>query len=261
MRQAVLSTQKGGISRLRDKGGASAETLYDLQDAYVTTAKTIRARPGRTTHITLNPGTVGLTAFNGMFYVFAEDLVPQSDPRVECIVLKHPTDNARTVTKIHFAQPFLGRLYVVAEFDNGDIFHYWVTNADDWTANTVYGYKQQVVPTVPNGYVYEVTNVDTSPAWVAGETIVLTDVRQPRTYSGFKFEAVAIAGVAPVKTSDTEPVWPTTEGAQVVEYSYGGTTPSTTPPPPTTTFPPEVGGEYAPFPPREDPRTGETSIM
>lgn len=261
MRQVVLSTQKGGISRLRDKGGASAETLYDLQNAYITTAKTIRARPGRTTHLTLAPGTVGLASFNGMFYVFAEDFVPQPDPRVECVILKHPTNNARTITKIHFAQPFLGRLYVVAEFDNGDIYHYWVTNAPDWQANTIYGYKQQIIPTTPNGFVYEVTNLDSTPAWTAGETITLGTFRQPRTYSGFKFEAVAVTGTAPVKTSDTEPTWPTTEGAQVVEYSYGGTTPSTTPPAPTPTFPPSVGGEYGPFPPSEDPRNpGETAL-
>ena len=251
MRAINLSTQKGGISRLRDKGGASPETLYDLTNGYVTTAKTIRARPGLTTAITLMPGTVGLTAFNSQFYVFSAAPVAQSNPDVTTVVLPHPSNPARTLTFIHFAQPFLGRLYVVAEFDDGSIFHYWVTNAAAWQANTVYGYLQQVQPTAINGFYYEVTNISNVGAWRAGETIVLNDERQPTTYNGFKFRATSVVGTAPVKTSDTEPTWPTTEGGTVIEYSYGGSTPSTAPPDPTPTYPPGVIGEYEPFPPRE----------
>lgn len=254
MHQIVLSTQKGGISRLRDKGGASAETLFDLQNAYVTTAKTIKQRPGRTAFLTLNPGTVGLEAFDGQFYTFAATFVAQDDPRVTCVVLRHPTLPTQSLRKIHFAQPFLARFYVVAEFDNGDIRHYWVTNAPEWTANTIYGYLQKVTPTTPTGLVFEASNTDASPLWTGGETIVVGNQRQPTTYNGFKFEAVTVTGTAPVLTSTTEPVWPTTEGATVIEYSYGGTDPNTTPADPAPTYPPDIGGEYGPFPPGQDPR-------
>lgn len=248
MHQVVLSTQKGGISRLRDKGGASAETLFDLQNAYVTTAKTIKQRPGRTTFLTLNPGTVGLESFQGQFYVFASTFVPQADSRVTCIVLRHPTDPNQTLAKIHFAQPFLGRFYVTAEFANGDIRDYWVSNAPVWTGTTLYGYLQKVSPTVPTGLIFEASNTDSAPLWAAGETIVVGNQRQPTTYSGFKFEAITVTGTAPVKTSTTEPVWPTTEGGTVIEYSYGGTEPVTTPTTPTPTYPPGVIDEYGPFP-------------
>lgn len=247
MHQIVLSTQKGGISRLRDKGGASPETLFDLQNAYVTTAKTIKQRPGRTVHLTLSPGTVGLESFDGQFYVFASTFVAQP-AGVTCIVLRHPNNAALTLTKIHFAQPFLGRFYVVAEFSNGDIRHYWVTNAPAWTANTIYGFLQKVSPTIPTGLVFEASNTDSSPLWTGGETIVVGNQRQPTTYNGFKFEAVTVTGTAPVKTSTTEPSWPTTDGATVVEYSYGGTDPNTTPSTPPPTYPPDVGDEYGPFP-------------
>lgn len=261
MRQVVLSTQKGGISRLRDKGGASPETLFDLVNAYVTTAKTIKQRPGLPVDLELSPGTVGLASFDGQFYVFASEFVPQTDVRVTCLVLKHPTIPDVTLSKIHFAQTFLGRFYVAAEFSNGDIRHYWVTNAPMWQPETQYGYLQQVQPTVPNGFVYEVSNTDPTAPWASGETIVLNDYRQPRTFNGFKFRAVAVTGAAPVKTSDTEPVWPTTEGAQVVEYSYGGIAPPTSPPPPTPTFPPDIGGEYGPFPPGGGPRNDGVPIQ
>lgn len=253
MKAVNLSTQKGGISRLRDKGGASPQTLYQLRNGYVTTAKTMRARPGRTKTNDISPGTVGLTAYNGQFYVFAASLVPQTDPDVTCVALPHPSLTGRTLVRVHFAQAFLGRLYVVAEFDNGDVFHYWVTNAAAWLANTQYGYLQQVQPTTVNGFYYEATNVSTVVSWSAGVTIALNEERQPRTYNGFKYRATSVTGTPPVKTSDVEPTWPTTEGGTVVEYSYGGTTPSTTPPAPTPTYPPGVGNEYDPFPPGRVP--------
>lgn len=255
MRQVVLSTQKGGISRLREKGGASPETLMMLRNADVTTAKTIRQRAGFPTAFDLTPGTVGLASFEGRFYVFASTFVEHNDPRVETIVLKHPTQPALALTRIHFAQTFLGRFYVAAEFANGDIRHYWVTNAPDWQSQTVYGYQQQVQPTTPNGFVYVASNVDGTQAWSAGEAITVGLQRQPTTYNGFRYQAVAVTGTPPVLTSDTEPVWPTTEGETVIEYTYGGTTPPTTPPPPTSTFPPNVGDEYGPFPPAQDPRS------
>lgn len=257
MRQLVLSSQKGGISRLREKGGASAETLIMLRNAYVTTAKTIKQRPGLPVDFDLTPGTVGLASFQGRFYVFASSFVDHADPRVETIVLKHPTTPSLALTKIHFAQTFLGRFYVAAEFANGDIRHYWVTNAPGWEPDTVYNFRQQVVPTTPNGFVYAASNVDGTQAWSPNETITVGVVRQPTVYSGFKFQAVAITGTPPVNTSDTEPVWPTAEGEQVIEYTYGGTTPPTTPPAPDPTFPPNIGDEYGPFPPDQDPRGNE----
>lgn len=253
MRAVTLSAQKAGISRLRDKGGASEQTLYLLKNGYVTTAKTLRARPGRTQTNSASPGTIGLTAFNDQFYVFASSLIAQADPDVTCVALPHPSNPARTLSRIHFAQPFLGRLYVAAEFDNGDIFHYWVTNAAAWQASTIYGYLQQVQPTTPNGFYYDVSNTSTVVSWSSGVTIVLNDERQPRTYNGFKYRAVNVAGTAPVNTSDVEPVWPTVEGGQVVEYSYGGTTASTTPSTPPPTYPPGIRNEYDPFPPDSAP--------
>lgn len=255
MRQVVLSTQKGGISRLREKGGASPETLIMLRNADVTTAKTIRQRAGFPTAFDLTPGTVGLASFEGRFYVFANTFIEHADPRVETIVLKHPTQQSLPITKIHFAQTFLGRFYVAAEFSNGDIRHYWVTNAPEWQAITVYGYQQQVVPTTPNGFVYVAANVNGTQAWSAGETVTVGTVRQPTVYNGFIYDAIAVTGTPPVLTSDTEPVWPTTEAETVIEYTYGGTTPPTAPPAPTPTYPPDVGGEYAPFPPSQDPRS------
>ena len=42
----TLSAVQAGITRLRTKGGASPESLYDLINGYVTAARTIAPRPG-----------------------------------------------------------------------------------------------------------------------------------------------------------------------------------------------------------------------
>jgi len=100
MREVTLSTQKGGINRLRSKGGASPETLYLLVNGYVTTAKTIRARPGLTLRHTLfTAPTIGLTSFNGQLVVFSAS-TPGTFAGLATIVLPHPSNPALTLAKI-----------------------------------------------------------------------------------------------------------------------------------------------------------------
>lgn len=249
MRRVELSIQKTGINRLRVKGGASPEALYDFINARVDTAGGIGPRNGTVLDYALPAGTKGLYGYKGKLHVFASSPVTVSDPRFQVNILRHPSNPARTLAKVHYVHPILGRLYVAAEFDDGSGFHYWITNAAAWQATKVYAYLQQVQPIASNGYVYEASNTVSTQAWAGAETIVLNDERQPKTYSGFKFKAVAVAGTAPVRTSDTEPTWPTTEGATVVEYSYGGTPPVTTPPDQGSggLRDPDISQEFSPF--------------
>lgn len=246
MRRVALEIQKQGINRLRTKGGASPETLYDLVNARLDTAGGIGPRAGFSKDASLPAATVGLFGFKGKLHTFASS--PVAVPAgYQLNVLRHPIDPARAVAKIHYVHPLLGRLYVVAEFDDGSISHYWITNAPAWTAATRYSYKRQVQPVSANGYVYEVTNVVATPAWTQSETIVVNDERQPTVYSGLKMKAVAVAGAAPVRTSEAEPVWPTEEGGQVVEYTYGGSNSTVTPQLPSDGLPPYIDDEYGPY--------------
>lgn len=254
MRRFGLDVQKTGINRLRTKGGASPEALYDLTNARVDTAGGLGPRGGTVKEAVSLAGTKGLHGYKGKLQLFASTPVAAPSADYQVNVLRHPTNpTVRTLKKIHYVHPLLGRLYVAAEFDDGSVFHYWITNAPAWQATTVYGYLQQVQPVIANGFVYEVSNAITVQSWAKAETIVLNDERQPTTYSGFKFRAVVVAGAAPVRTSDVEPTWPTTDGSQVVEYSYGGAPSNTTPPTQPPTFPPDIGDEYGPFPPGENP--------
>lgn len=250
MRRYALEIQKTGINRLRTKGGASPEALYDFTNARVDTAGGLGPRGGLVDDATLPAGTVGLYGFKGKLHVFASAPVTVANTKYQVNILRHPTNpSVRTLAKVHYCHPMLGRLYVAAEFDDGSTYHYWVTNVSSWQASHVYAYLQQVQPVVINGFVYEASNAATTQAWAKAETIIVNDERQPTTYTGYKFKAVAVAGAAPVRTSDVEPTWPATEGTQVVEYSYGGAPTSTTPPSQGTggLRDPNISTEYSPF--------------
>ena len=57
----AINALTAGINRLRTKGGASNDGLYDLLNGYVTLAGTIVSRPGTVEDATLPAGTVGLS--------------------------------------------------------------------------------------------------------------------------------------------------------------------------------------------------------
>lgn len=250
-----LGQQVDGINLMRQKGGASPKALVDLKNGWVTSQRTIKARPGSAKEVTFPAGTLGVVGFEAKFHVFAHAAVAApSDPRVVVNILRHPTGGAAALAKVHRAFPFLGRLYVVAEFADGVVQHYWIEAPAAWAASTVYGYGRSVQPVVNNGLYYDMLAVSTIAAWQANVEVALNTERQPTTANGFRYVATAATGAAPYRTSNAQPVWPTTEGGTVVERrwvteeqvrpgtgtSTGGGTGGTGG---------SAGGEYGPFPP------------
>lgn len=224
MRPVPLTVVRGGINRLKVKGGANAQQLYDLTNAYITQAGTIVPREGTIRNAALTSATVGLAAFDGNLNVFATSL--QTVPAgYVCNLLIHPTNPAATLTKIWFAKPFLGFLYVVAQFSTGDIFHYWLQSNGTWTANNVYKTGAIVTPKAsPNGLAYQaVRDMPANSTWGSNSVVSLGTVVEPNTYTGFAYRAVAVAGSAP-HTGTTEPAWPSTAGATIQEFGDFDTT-------------------------------------
>lgn len=231
-RQVPLTVVKGGIDRLRPKGGARQDALYDLVNGYVTAEQTVVARPGTTRLADLAvsaEGTHGLVAFDDAYHVFAHSFVDLVDyPGFVLDILLHPLDPAAELVTIHFAQPFLGALYVVAEFDDGQIYHYWLQEADAWQANHEYSANVFVVPTVPNGYVYIGTRLSQPyPVWTPGAprtegngSSIEPSIIEPTVYNEYYFTAIATQGDNP-SSGTVEPVWPTATGATIVENSDG----------------------------------------
>jgi hypothetical protein len=249
MRSQALTTVKAGIQRLREKGGASAESLFDLVNGYVTAQRTIKARPGTVHEVTLPAGTKGLMAFGGKLIVFAIEplAVPNDLFRVE--VVAHPTEPRMALIEILFAEPFLGFPYVVAEFADGSTHHYWLQRRDPWEANRVYAPGDIVEPTSPNGFAYRARTIDTEGTllWAPNVARGVGDEVVPTAGGQWTHEVIAVAGAAP-RSGATEPTWATTEGGVTIEDAdappEAAQPPPTTAPPPGTGLPPPTGIRY-----------------
>lgn len=239
MRRAHLTTQEGGIDRLRVKGGARADSAYDLVNAFITEKGTVKQRPGTTRHANLPANTVGLTAFDGGLHVFSHtsvDLSSYSDYTLH--ILLHPTNPAATLSVIHFAKPYLGALYVIGEFSDGVIRHYWLQSASDWEANDEVAANEFRAPTTANGYVYRATRFGNPyPSWSAGVSrtagngsSVDPSIIEPSAYNEYYYTAVATNGDNP-RSGSVEPTWPTDDGAQVIENTDGFESNATPTPP------------------------------
>jgi len=252
MRVVPLSTASAGMTRLRTKGQAAPNTLYDLLNGYILLSGCIRPRPGTQTDITLPPNTKGLVAHKCRLYVFSH--IPQvtSNPdKYVVATLRHPVDPTIPILQIHFAAAFMGFLYVAATFEDNNTWHYWLEELDPWTPNTDYEIGDRVFSTTENGLAYKATRLDSpNEMWAAGEPMQVGDIVEPTVYNGFKYTVVAITGNEPV-SGDIEPTWPEKSGAQVIEYAQGIETPTA----PVTTQPPTTP-PYPIYPGYENPAGG-----
>lgn len=245
MRPVPLTTIKGAINRLRTRSGARADTLYDLLNGQVTDAGTVEVRPGSRRDAHVNAETKGICSFGSTLHTFCHEVV-DVPTGITLHVLPHPTDSSLAITQIHFSEPFLGFLYVVAEFTNGDIFHYWLRSSGTWAANTIYFNGDLVEPTDPNGLAYAATRLGSPfPSWVPNVGRANGDIVEPTVYNDFYFTVVDTVGTNP-RSGKTEPDWPRSEGAQVVEDVDGllSTRATPTPAPSADTTPQGTQDRY-----------------
>lgn len=219
----ALTTGRQGIQRLRIKGGAKPDTLYDAVNCYVTVSGSIRPREGSSIDMQLPEGTVGLMAYRGMNWVFSDHYIDMAEyPGYGMSVLVHrQADSEATLADIHFAEPFLGYPYVVAEWSDGAIFHYWLqgegNNPKTWQPDTIYRLNEIIHPNTPNGWTYKATRFgEPGTAWAPNTETAEADVVEPIVANGFEYEAVEVFG-NPARTGTVEPTWPTEDGATVVE--------------------------------------------
>lgn len=249
MRTLPLTVVRGGINRQRIRGGASANDLYDLLNAYITAAGTIVARPGTFRETTLHPATRGLVAFDGTRHTFCHGQVPVPDGYT-LHILHHPESvDGYTIEleRIHFAAPMMGALYVVAEFEDRQKFHYWLQPGTTWAQETQYKHAALVQPTTRNGIVYQASRLgDAFPAWAPdvprsdGQTLGYDQsIVEPTEYNDFFYSCILTGGTNP-RSGRIEPTWPTEVGGEVVEYADGGdAVEQPAPPEPPTTDEPQ----------------------
>lgn len=257
-----LNTAAGGINRQRTKGGPRPENLYDLLNGYVDGSGAVQSRPGTREVFTLPPGTKGMCAFDGELVVFSHQVIEGIPEGVKLEVLPHPNHRPDEggepipLAEIHFAGPFLGYLFVTAEFDDGQVFDYWLRSADAWQPETTYKPDELVQPSVPNGFVYRPHRLGDAPTtWEPSVERAVGDVVAPTVENGFDYVAVEVHGNPP-RSGTVEPDWPTEAGAVVAEESDSKpTTPPTQTPPPTSP-PPRYGNPGGGTPPKDDGGSG-----
>lgn len=226
-----LTTIGGGINRLRTKAGADKTSLYDLLNGYVTQSNTVKVRPGTFRQANLAEfasagATKGLMSYQGQFHVFAVGVVTVPEG-FQVHILNNP--NTTTVPipikEIHFAAPYLGGIYVVAEFTDDTVCHYWIQssvsedNSNTWQANTDYTIGAVVIPTSPNGYQYVASRLlGANPVWTPNTLESEGSIVEPTVANGFLYTCTNAEGTNP-STGATEPTWPTTDGSTVIESS------------------------------------------
>lgn len=204
------------MSRLRLKGGANPASLYDLVNAYVTIESTVKPRPGCSRVDTLPSNTKGLCAFDGGLHVFSTVVQTLDAPFINH-VLAHPTDSTQALAKIHFSKPFMQALYVVAEWANGDVFHYWLSSSGAWQANHIYNIGDIIEPTTPNGLAYVAHRVgNPNPLWTPNVPRSVSDICEPTVANGYYFTVTSVDGANP-HSGATEPSWIASEGAVTIE--------------------------------------------
>jgi hypothetical protein len=239
----ALTVIRGGINRGRKKGAANQDVLYDLLNGYVTQENEVTVRPGTFRRAVLPAITRGLVAFDGFRHTFAAEVVAVPTG-YKLHVLVHPdfeqgTSGGFPLHKIHFAAPYLGFLYVAAEFDVGatdsePVHHYWLQLAGTWEADKIYKAGDIVEPTVPNGLAYRATRLGSpNPSWAPRVQRTVGDVIEPTVYNDYFYTVVDTAGANPA-SGLIEPTWPTEPGARITEDTDSGAAP-----PQAVTTPPE----------------------
>lgn len=234
MAAVTVANLRTGIDRTRRFGVTEIDRLWRLVNGYVNDAGRVVKRPG----FVGNDATAlcrGLYGFRGKLHTFCHIPQVNSWPALLVInVLRHPTGGAAVLSKVHSVSLALGSMYVVAEFADGVVKHYWLQPVTSWSPNLKVELRQLIKPTNYLGWVYEITSVPTINAWEPNTVYAVAAQIQPTAGNTFYYEAMATTGTNP-KSGDAEPDWPETVGHQVIETRLlsgaTGTTPTVKPPP------------------------------
>jgi len=118
-----------GLDLRKGPSVSDANRLRELKNAYVTTGKVVRKRPGLIRIATLEPGTKGLVAGLGKLNTFYESgSVTHANALFQANQVAHPTDS-QPVARIHKGDVFEGYLYVSVEYADGSIWHHYLDGA------------------------------------------------------------------------------------------------------------------------------------
>lgn len=178
-----FSDFSGGLDLRRDVAMSASNVQAVMRNCYINRAKAISTRPCLTLVTTLEAGTSGLRAAGGKLNTFygTATTITHANSLFRANKVMHPTV-ATAVSTVNYAENFNGYLYSSVTYANGDTRHHYQDDPGAWAAATAY---------------------------------TVSTFRRPVSANGFRYEVTAIAGTG--TSAATEPVWPTTLGATVID--------------------------------------------
>jgi len=120
----AINDFRGGLDTRRTRFTAPAGTLTSLVNAHITQGGEIEKRKAFVPTISLPAGTLGMAVLGGRPYVFGHTETPSGLPSsVSYQRLEHPDELA--MIKVLRAEIFNNKLYVVAQYSDGSIYHFY----------------------------------------------------------------------------------------------------------------------------------------
>ncbi len=128
----LISDFKFGMDRRRERVSGIPGTLWTGKNVYITRGGDIQRTKKFVSRFTLPAGSHGLATVGEQLFVFDEtDLSGTMPAGVNFQRLQAPS--APAMTRILDAKAFAGLIYVIAEYDDGNVFHFYdSTRVTDW---------------------------------------------------------------------------------------------------------------------------------
>jgi len=200
-----------GLDLRKGPSTSDANRLRVLTNAYATTGRTIKKRPGTVKIADLEAGTVGLSAGKGKLNTFyaGASTITHADTTFEANKLLHPTTPALELSRMWYSDVFNGYLYVSAEYTDGSIKHHYLE--DTLRGVTITIASPAVFTQVGHGYVAgDAITFGTTGALPTGLTVAATYYVIAAGLTADTYQVSATIGGAAVNTSGTQ------SGIQVV---------------------------------------------
>ena len=124
---------KSGLDRRKEQVNGTPGSLWEIINAHITRGGAIERRKKFVSTFSLPTGTIGLHAIGGELYVFGSIATPNGIPSgVTYQRLQHP-NGSTAMSAVLSSESNDGKIYVVAEYSNGDRFHFYDgTIVADW---------------------------------------------------------------------------------------------------------------------------------
>lgn len=132
MSYVAISDTKYGMDRRRPQTSGVPGTLYTLRNAVITRGGDIERAKKFDERFSLPAGTIGYYAVRQQRYVFGSGTQPAGMP-VGVRYQQLAAPGAPTMTEILDAKGFDGKVYAIAAYDDGNIFHFYDgARVTDW---------------------------------------------------------------------------------------------------------------------------------